>query len=643
MTLRGRILVYLISVVAISGGISTLTGGYLLKKHLGQEARNRVRQDLNAAHVFYQQRVAVMENALSYTAIGERFSQSVAEKDLAYLVPRLDQIYKSANLDVLLTTDSRGDVIYRAHNPDLSGDSLAQDQLIGSILKGGEVLSGTMLVSIEKLHTEDSSLAERASIQFITTPKARPSDRERLSAGMMLCSAVAVRDAAGKLVGVLWSGTLLNQNYDLVDQVRDTVFHDEQYRGMDLGTATVFQDDVRISTNVLQEDQSRAIGSRVSAEVYQHVLEQGHTWVDRAWVFNNWYISAYEPIYDIDHQAVGMLYVGVLEGKFRDMNIRTLTIFGFITLAGLLFAAVVAWKLAYSICRPISSLAAASAVIAQGDFSQILPVISTDEIGSLTNSYNIMARSLRERDERLKELTELQLSRSEHLASIGRLAAGVAHEINNPLTGILTFAYMLHKNLPENSQESKDVDTIIEATTRCSEIVKGLLNFSRQNEPQKIIFSLNHVLDRTLNLVNNQAKISHKNIIKDFATDLPEFLFDHNQIQDVALNLIVNALDAMSEGQDMTVRTSVYDDHGEKWAQFEVSDTGCGIPAENLERIFDPFFTTKREDKGTGLGLAVSYGIVTKHDGKINISSKVDQGTTVTVRLPLKTKDTIDE
>ncbi|MFC1782065.1 cache domain-containing protein [Planctomycetota bacterium] len=643
MTLRGRILVCLISVVAISGGTSTFIGGYLLQRHLGQEARNRVRQDLNTAHVFYEQRLAAMENALSYTALGEHFSLSVAQKDLTYLAPRLNKIYKSASLDVLLATDSTGHVIYRAHNPNLFGDSLAEDQLIGLVLKGEEVISGTLLVPIEKLKKEDPLLAERASIQIIATPKARPSNRIQLASGMMLFSAAAVHNSDGKLTGVLWSGTLLNQNYELVDQVRDTVFHEEQYRGRPLGTATVFQDDVRISTNVLREDNSRAIGSRVSAEVYEHVLEQGNAWVDRAWVVNDWYISAYEPIYDIDNKAVGMLYVGVLEGKFRDVTTRTFTIFGFITLTGLLIAAVVAWKLAHSISRPISSLASASSIIAQGDFSQTLPVGSADEIGSLTQSFNIMAQSLKERDERLKELTQLQLSRSEHLASIGRLAAGVAHEINNPLTGILTFAHMLRKNLPENSQDKKDTDTIIDATTRCSEIVKGLLNFSRQNEPQKKISSLNSVLDRALNLIKNQANISHINIIKYLDPALPQFLFDQNQIQDVAVNLIVNALDAMAEGGDLTVRTGIFDDNAEKWAQFEVTDTGCGIPPENLERIFDPFFTTKREDKGTGLGLAVSYGIVTKHDGQINISSQVNQGTAVTVRLPLKTEEKNNE
>ena len=644
MTLRGRILVCLLSVVAISGGTSTFIGGYLLHRHLGQEARNRVRQDLNAADEFYRHRLAIMESSLSYTAIGEQFSLSVAQKDKSYLARRLKKIFESENLDMLLVTDSSGRVIYRAHNPELTDDTLADDRLIDKVLRGEEIVSGTLLAPREKLQKESVSLSERARIQIIPTPKAQPSDKIQITAGMMLSAAAAVHKPEGELVGVLWAGVLLNQNYALVDQVRDTVFHEEQYQGRHLGTATIFQDDVRISTNVLNEDRSRAIGSRVSAEVYEYVLGQGHTWVDRAWVVNDWYISAYKPIYDIDNKGVGMLYVGVLEGKFRDVTIRTLTIFGFITLTGLLIATVAAWKLAYSISRPISSLAAASTVIAQGDFSRTLPVSSADEIGALTNSFNIMARSLRERDVRLKELTELQLSRSEHLASIGRLAAGVAHEINNPLTGILTFAHMLHKDSPEDSQGRKDAGTIIEATMRCSEIVKGLLNFSRQNEPQKKISSLNRVLDRALNLIKNQANISHINIIKDFDPALPQFLFDHNQIQDVAVNLIVNALDAMAGGGgDLTIRTRALEDHGEKWVQFEVSDTGCGIPAENLERIYDPFFTTKREDKGTGLGLAVSYGIVTKHDGQINVSSQVNQGTNVTVRLPLKTEENSNE
>jgi two-component system, NtrC family, sensor kinase len=641
MILRSRIMISLLSVVAISGGVSALTGGYLLRRHLGQEAYNRVRQDLIAAHEFYQHRLAAMEGALYYTSLGERFSQAVAGKDLDYLSVRLDRVRNSANFDILSVTDTAGRVIYRAHRPSLSGDSLAEDQLISSVLQHEEVISGTMLVSIATLEKEEPSLAEQAKIRILPTPMAMPSETEitQLTAGMMLCSAVPVFDSNGKPAGVLRAGILLNRNYDLVDQVKNTVFHAEQYKGKPLGTATIFQNDVRISTNVLREDGSRAIGSRVSAEVYDYVLRQQGTWVDRAWVVNDWYIAAYAPIFDTEDRTIGMLYVGVVEGKFRDVTWNTLTIFGLLTFGGLLIATFIAWKLADSISRPVRSLDFASSAIAQGDFSHALTVQSKDEIGSLTQSFNIMARSLHERDERLKELTHLQLTRSEHLASIGRLAAGVAHEINNPLTGVLTFAYMLLKNAPEKSQEKKDIETIIAATTRCKEIIQGLLNFSRQNEPEKKLSDLNQVLGKALDLIRNQAHLNRIHIIEEMDSDLPLVFLDPNQIQEVAVNLMVNAMDAMPEGGKLYVCSRAYDEEGTPWAELKISDTGCGISDENLERIFDPFFTTKQAGTGTGLGLAVSYGIIAKHSGQINVSSEASQGAAVTVRLPIRLEE----
>ena len=643
MSLRQRMILSMLSVVAISGGISTFIGGYLLWRQLNQEAADRVRQDLNAAHEFYSQRLRRTGDALRYTALGERFSQAVAVKDVAYVGARLNALRKDAELDFLCVTDSAGQVLYRAHRPDYSGDSLRNDPLLNMVLRSEDVVSGTILAPIGTLEKEGASFAERARIRILATPKAIPSDVSELNSGMMLGSAAPVRGAGGKLVGVLRAGILLNGNYGLVDQVQNTVFRDEQYQGKLVGTATIFQDDVRISTNVLREDGARAIGTRVSAEVYDQVLRQKKTWVGTAWVVNDEYIAAYEPIYDIDHKPIGMLYVGVLKQKFSALALGTLSIFGLVTFAGFLAAGVAGWQLANSISRPISTLAAASTAIARGEFSHMLPVQSADEIGSLTQSFNTMARSLKERDELLKERTRLQLTRSERLASVGRLAAGVAHEINNPLTGVLTFGHMLRRNAREGSQDREDIETLIAATIRCKEIVRGLLNFSRQTEPQKKLSDLNSVVRGALNLTQNQAHISHVAILEQLDSGLPQLLIDGDQIQQVVVNIIVNAIDAMPGGGRLTVCTRSVADENSPRVELEISDTGCGIPAENLERVFDPFFTTKPAGKGTGLGLAIAYGIVAEHGGQISIYSELDHGTAVTVRLPVTQEISHDE
>jgi two-component system NtrC family sensor kinase len=642
MKLRARVALSMISLVAISGGVSSIVGGYLLHKHLGQEAENRVRQDLNAAREFYAQRVEAITAALRYTAIGERFAQGVAEGDAAYLAKRLAAVRTGARLDALCVTDAHGRVLHRVQSPESSGDSLAADRLVGAILHGEEVVSGTLLTPLSDLVREGADLAERARIPLLSTPRAKPTQATELDAGMMLGAAVAVHGPDGRLVGALRAGTLLNRNYELVDQVQNTVFRGERYRGKLLGTATIFQDDVRVSTNVLLPDRTRAIGSRVSAEVYDSVLTRQETWVARAWVVSDWYISAYAPIYDPDERPIGMLYVGVLERKYQALLLRTLGIFALVTLVGLLAAGAVAWKLADSVARPVATLARAASTIAEGEFGQLLPVESADEIGSLTHSFNVMSLSLKEHDDLLREQARLQLTRSERLASIGRLAAGVAHEINNPLTGVLTFAHLLHDAAPAGSQDQKDLATIIEATVRCKDIVRGLLNFARQSEPHKRLSDLNEVLHGALSLTRNQARIHQIAIAEEFDPALPPLVVDPNQIQEVAVNGIVNAIDAMPDGGRITLRTRAVEVQGTPWAEFDISDTGCGIPSENLDRVFDPFFTTKQTGKGTGLGLAVSYGIVTEHGGEIRIASEVNRGTTLTVRLPISSPPTDD-
>ena len=635
MTLKARMMLATVSLVAVSGGLSAVIGGYLLWRNLSQEAQNRVRQDLNASQEFYRQRLEVIEAALRYTALGERFSQAVADKDVDYLAPRLAAVRRDAGVDVLCATDSAGVVSHRAHDPLYSGDSLRDDRLVSAILEGKESASGTLLIPMSTLQREGASFAENAKIRLVPKPEAGVSDPEELESGMMVCAAVAVRAPDGTLAGVLRAGALMNSDYRLVDKIQNTVFRDERYRGKLVGTASVFQGGVRIATNVRQEDGARAIGTRVSAKVYDRVLGRGEPWLGAAWVVDDWYISAYAPIYDIDNKPVGMLSVAVLKHKFTNLTLRTLCVFGLVTLAVLLVAGVLGWRLAAALSRPITHLAAASAAIARGELSQALPVEADDEIGSLTQSFNNMAQALKERDELLKEQTRRQLTRSERLASVGRLAAGVAHEINNPLTGVLTFAHMLLKNAPENSEEKEDIQTIVEATMRCRDVIRGLLDFSRQSQPHKEQSGLNYVVRRAINLTENHARINQVEISEQLSSGLPFLVIDPNQIEEVVVNVIVNAIDAMPTGGRLTIRTDRVDGEDTRWVEIEVSDTGCGIEPENLEHIFDPFFTTKPAGTGTGLGLAVAYGIVTDHGGQINVSSVLDHGTTVAVRLPL--------
>lgn len=238
-----------------------------------------------------------------------------------------------------------------------------------------------------------------------------------------------------------------------------------------------------------------------------------------------------------------------------------------------------------------------------------------------------------------KELQELQaqLIHSEKLASLGRLAAGVAHEINNPLTGVLTFAHLLSKRVPKDNRWKEDLGVIVKEATRCKRIIKGLLDFARQTEPEKVWVDINKIIEKSLSLVENQASFQNIKIVKELAPVLPEIMVDANQIHQVFMNIILNAQEAMPEEGFLTVASDLID--GDQWIEVKFIDTGCGISEENMDKLFDPFFTTKETDKGTGLGLAVSYGIMERHQGTIEVESRLGKGTTFIIKLPVTGKE----
>jgi len=226
---------------------------------------------------------------------------------------------------------------------------------------------------------------------------------------------------------------------------------------------------------------------------------------------------------------------------------------------------------------------------------------------------------------------QTQLIRSKKLVSLGRLVAGITHEINNPLTGILMFANLTSDSPKLDPSLKGDVDVIINEAQRCAKIVKGLLDFSRESIPQKKPTSLNKVMEATLALIGRQSSFHNIKIVRDYQPDLPLIAIDENQIEQVFINMLLNASQSMPGGGSLHIQTYT---EKEEFACLQITDTGAGISEENLEKIFDPFFTTK-SDKGMGLGLSVSYGIIERHGGKIEVQSKLNEGTTFTIKLPL--------
>lgn len=309
------------------------------------------------------------------------------------------------------------------------------------------------------------------------------------------------------------------------------------------------------------------------------------------------------------------------------------------------------------VSRPVGRLLECTRRVAQGDLTCAIEATGDDEIGHLGRSFTQMTedlrkarRELRDWAHRLEEevehktrdlkLAQAQVIRSEKLSSIGLLAAGVAHELNSPLTGILTFAHLLARRIPDGSPEREDLDVIVSQTERCATIIQQLLDFSRESSPEKKSQDVHVVLERAVALVKHQALFHNIEIRRDLAPNLPQVLMDAGQMQQVFLNLLVNAGEAMPTGGHLTIQTrattsaALSPSAAGDAVQIVLSDTGVGIAPEHLDKIFDPFFTSKDVGQGTGLGLAVSYGIIERHGGTITVESTPGEGTTFTITLP---------
>ena len=622
----------LVLVVLISGVISMIVGVRLLGDGIIKQAQDKVRLDLNSAREVYQEESGNIKDIVRLTAIRFFMRDAIVSKNRKKLQVELQRIRESEYLDILTLIDKEGNVLVRARNPENYGDQL-NDEMVDWVFLNKEVIVKTQIISKNELQKESKELADRARIALVSTPKARPREEIEETSGMIIKAAAPVFDYDGNLIGVLYGGKLLNRNYEIVDKVKDMVYKSEKYKDKDIGTATIFQGDLRISTNVMRTDGARAIGTRVSEEVYNRVIEKGTPWIGRAFVVNAWYITAYEPIKNIKGQVIGILYVGILEEKFTDMRINIVSTFIGVTILGIAIAFAVTLVLANSIVKPVSRLTTASRYIADGDFSYKVDIKSNDEIGELGNIFNFMVRSIRERDTKIKEFAQAKMAEAERLAMIGQLAAGVAHEINNPLTGIILYCDIVLKSMPEDDVKRKNLEKINHEAMRCKSIVKGLLDFARHKKPETKEASVNQTLETTLSLVKNQPLFHNIDLKNDLDQSLPLIKIDAGQIQQVFMNIIMNAVEAMDGKGDLSIKSQLSED--EKYIEISFTDTGPGIKSEYLKRIFEPFFTTKDASHGgVGIGLAISYRIVRNHNGRVDVTSEMRKGTTFTIKLP---------
>jgi two-component system NtrC family sensor kinase len=636
-----RLMTSFLLIIVIVSMIFSVVGIRIIEQRVVAEAQSRVATDLNAAREIYLNYLSHVSDVIRFTAHRFYLRDGILSGDLERVADELTDLWARERLDVVSITDSRGIVLFRATNPYVAGDSQADDELVRAVLVGGGPVASTAIVSADALQKDCPHMAEQAYCELVETPGARPRAETEQTTGMMLKAAAPIVDYNGNVIGVLYGGLLLNRRYEIVDKIKETAFQGAKYEDRDIGTATIFNDDVRISTNVLDEDGTRAIGTRVTEEVYDRVVREGERWIGRAYVVNKWYISAYEPIRDINGRIIGILYVGILEEPYLALKRRTTLFFLGITLAGALLAIALSYLFSRKLLGPIRQLVSASWQVAHGNLDAKVEVQSDDELAELADAFNIMASALKARDEKLAEFTRKTIMESERLAVIGQLAADVAHELNNPLQGIVTYSHLLLERRSCDESMTGSIEKIVNQADRCRAIVRGLLDFSRPRKPQKKLSDVNSVLEECVSLVENQALFHNIEIVKSWNGNLPLVVVDPSQMQQVFVNMIINAAEAMDGSGRLAVTTRF--DPEEHVVEVEFTDTGHGIDEENLERIFDPFFTTKEIGHGTGLGLAISYGIIREHKGSVSVESEVGHGTTFTIRLPVAADEGAEE
>ena len=630
--LRYTLVIGFVLTAAVTVAVSALITNRVISDYLQGAQDARVGRDMNLAKAFYQLKLDETD-AIGYRMVCDvRVIQglSAAQQGQAGSVEAIDQqiIHKITvplvgGTYLLVVLDPEGNVVAsrtRSTGGDLSplitGGNWAGLPVVHQVLTSDTELVATEILPVEYL--AQVGLDQQAHIELKDTPRAAPEpfDPREGTAGLALTSVHPVHSEHGQLVGAVLAAYLFNNDFTLVDHIKEVA-------GVD--TVTIFFGDLRVSTNVpLDGTGERAIGTRVSQEVFDQVLVEGEEFTGPAFVVNQDYITRYAPLYDHRGQVVGSLYVGANMASFQHLKDSFRRQVSLIAGATVLLAILVAIPLAWSISRPLTDLAKATRRVSSGDRSVRVSADGRGEMAVLARSFNTMVETLQDTQERLVQ--------KEKLASVGQLAAGVAHEINNPLGTVLLYADILHKETsPEDQQHREDLEMILRETVRCKTIVNDLLNFSRQNEVLAQETDLNELLRGMVEEASHKDLYQSIELATDLDPDLPPIQADPLQLHQVFLNLMSNAAEAMPGGGRLTLRTQRGPAAGTITVQ--VQDTGVGISDENMSKLFTPFFTTKPIGKGTGLGLAIIYGIVKMHRGQISVQSEEGQGTTFTLTL----------
>jgi len=607
----------------------------------------KVRSDLAVARGYFEQVLGEVGSGTHAVASSHALYQLLARRDLPAVQALLARESRRLGFDFIDLYAVDGRLITADWLPGAGADTGRRAPAHGAAAIDAPV--STDQASLARLDPADllelaPHLAPRIHIPLIQTANAAPTERRVEDRALVMLATTPVRDSDGRIFALLRGGVLLNQNLPFIDHINRIVYPEDSLPFGSHGTATLFMDDVRITTNVRLFQHQRAIGTRVSQAVREAVLTHGQTWLDRAFVVNDWYVSAYEPLLDAQGERVGMLYVGYLEQPFRYVKYGMLALIVGIFLLVMVLAALFSLRWARSIFRPLEQMNQTMRRVEDGDTgARVGAVAARDEIGALAGHLDelldviddktrALQRWAEELDakviERTRELAQSnaslqqaqqQLVKSEKLAAIGQLTASVAHEINNPIAVIQGNLDLMRETLGAQSEPVRaELQLLDQQVERMRLIVTQLLQYARPTEYAGYVeaVDVNQVLENSLVLVAHLLARTRVEVERDLPATARAGI-NRQELQQVVINLMINAIQAMPEGGRLRLRTRNRTDleSGKTGVLLEISDTGPGLSERVKERLFRPFFTTKND--GNGLGLWISVGLVERYGGSI--------------------------
>ncbi len=564
------------SILIFSVGVLFL-GAQIIKNDIIARAQRQVKNDLFIAHSIYYGEIESIKtafNIIPLTVDLAKVKQNLG-LDYLYVVERKD---KSKVLS---------EIVLRAFE--------------------GYPTGGIRIIKKEELLGMGEDIYKKAEIEVRPTPKSHPNDLKVLDKAMAIGYAMPVFDEQKEVKQVIYGGKILNRDFPLVDKIRNLVFEDKLYNSKPLGTVTIFLNDIRIATNVLDNQGQRAMGTVVSDNVYKKVVKEGNTWLDRAFVVTDWYLTGYEPIKNINGEVVGILYVGVLEKPFKDTEKRIFL--GFLTIVGLvaILAAVSSYILAYSIARPVTGMLEATGKISSGDLGfRVKTETGINELNHLAEAFNIMAKKLKERQESYLDLIGF-----------------VAHELKGILSSTILNAYSVRDGFLGmiNFKQIKAMDSVTRNLDYLDATVKNFLNLSRIEKGEMALnktdlFIREDIFEVAVDAFLKQANDKQIQIINDIEPGL-KIKADLNLLQVAANNLVGNAVKYASFGGKVILSSRKINDH----LEVEIYSDGKPIKESEKDKLFKKFSRldspTAAKIQGTGLGLFITREIIEKHEGRI--------------------------